>query len=92
VPRQLDGVLGRWWTEGEEIVLSLREGRFQAELVGGSPGGNVSWLEPDGDDRWRVVEGRETGEVLRAARGEDGGVEKLYFATYPLTRAPSTFG
>jgi hypothetical protein len=55
-------------------------------------GRNVSWLEPDGHDRWRVVEGRERGELLRAVRAEDGTVEKLYFATYPLTRTPSTFG
>ena len=84
--------LGQWWTEGEEIILALRGGRFRAELVGGAPGRNMSWLEPDGVDRWRVVEGRERGELLRAVRGDDGVVTKLYFATYPLTRAPSTFG
>jgi hypothetical protein len=81
-----------WWTEGEEIVLALRRGRFRAELIGGPAGRNVSWLEPDGVDRWRVVDGRERGELLRAVRDDDGMVTKLYFATYPLTRAPSTFG
>lgn len=91
-PAELDGILGPWWTEGEEIVLSLRGGRFRGELVGGTPGRNISWFEPGGVDRWRVVEGRECGELLRAVRGDDGTVTKLYFATYPLTRAPSTFG
>ena len=91
-PPELDGILGPWWTEGEEIILSLRGGRFQAELVGGAAGRNISWFEPDGVDRWRVVEGRERGELLRAVRDDDGTVTKLYFATYPLTRAPSTFG
>ena len=91
-PADLDGILGRWWTEGEEIVLALRGGRFQARLVGGVVGRNVSFLEADGVDRWRVVEGRERGEVLRAVRGDDGTVAKLYFATYPLTREPLTFG
>lgn len=92
VPRELDGMLGPWWTEGEEMILSVPGGRFQAELRGGPPGSTVSYFEPDGPDRWRVVEGRERGELLRAARDEDGAVTKLYFATYPLTRAPSTFG
>ena len=91
VPPELDGVLGLWWTEGAQIVLSLRRGRFQAELVHGPPGRNISWLEPDGPDRWRVVEGRERGELLRAVRDESGSVTRLYFVTYPLTREPSTF-
>jgi len=92
VPPELAAILGRWWSEGEEIVLALRRGRFRAELIGGAVGRNLSWLEPDGVDRWRVVEGRERGEILRAVRDDDGAVTKLYLATYPLTRAPSTFG
>ncbi len=91
-PAALDGVLGRWWTEGEEMILSLRGGRFQAELCDGPVGRNISYLEPDGPDRWRVVDGRERGELVRAVRDDDGTVTKLYFATYPLTRAPATFG
>jgi CubicO group peptidase (beta-lactamase class C family) len=92
IPDALEGMLGVWWTEGEEIVLAMREGRFKATLPGGTPGRNVSWFEADGPDRWRVVEGREHGELLRAVRAEDGTVEKLYLATYPLTRTPETFG
>jgi CubicO group peptidase (beta-lactamase class C family) len=92
IPAAVEGMLGLWWTEGEEIVLAMREGRFKATLLGGAPGRNVSWFEADGPDRWRVVEGRERGELLRAVRAEDGTVEKLYFATYPLTRTPETFG
>ncbi len=91
-PPELDGVLGSWWSEGEEMILSLRGGRFQAELCNGPVGRNVSYLAPEGSDRWRVVEGRERGELLRAVRDDDAVVTKLYFATYPLTRAPSTFG
>jgi len=91
-PEALGPLLGRWWTEGEEIVLAVRGGRFQAELVGGGEGTNVSFFEADGDDRWRVVDGREHGELLQAVREADGSVQKLFFASYPLTREPSTFG
>ena len=51
----------------------------------------MSWFEPDGDDRWRVAEGRELGEVLRVVRSEDGVPVRMYLATYPLTREPATF-
>lgn len=85
-------LLGPWWSEGELLVCSWRDGRLRLELVAGPEGRNVSWLEVDGEDRWRVVEGRELGEVLRVVRDDDGEPTKLYFATYPLTRAPSTFG
>ena len=84
---------GLWWTEGGgDRALQCARGRFKASSSAQPPGRNVSWFEADGPDRWRVVEGRERGELLRAERAEDGTVEKLYFATYPLTRTPETFG
>jgi hypothetical protein len=90
-PAEIEPLLGPWWTEGHQIVLSWRQGRLEAKLLGGVPGRDTSYLEPDGDDRFRSVEGRERGELLRVVRDADGGVEKLYFATYPLRREPSTF-
>ena len=42
-------------------------------------------------DRFRSVEGRERGELLRVVRDADGVVEKLYFATDPVRREPSAF-
>ena len=90
-PPELEPLLGRWWSEGHELVFSVRGGRFQAQLIGGPPGRDVSWFEPDGDDRWRVAEGRELGELLRVVRGEDGAPARMYLATYPLTREPETF-
>ena len=74
------------------MALSFRDDRFRAEMVGARSDRTVSWFEADGVDRWRVVAGRERGELLRAVRDEDGTVPKLYFATYPMTRWPSTFG
>jgi CubicO group peptidase (beta-lactamase class C family) len=90
-PAEIEPLLGPWWTEGHQIVISWRQGRLEATLVGGVPGRDTSYLEPDGEDRYRSVEGRERGELLRVVRDADGAVEKLYFATYPLRREPSTF-
>ena len=59
----------------------------------GPAGRSISLLEPDGVDSWRVVDGREHGElVLRSPETRAGEIQKLTFATYPLTRHPSTFG
>ena len=46
---------------------------------------------PEAEDRWRVVEGRELGELLRVVRDEAGEPVRLYLATYPLTRSPAAF-
>jgi CubicO group peptidase (beta-lactamase class C family) len=89
VPAEVEPILGRWWTEGEEVVLSWR-GRLEAKLIGGTPGRDLSVFASEGE-AYRCVEGRERGELLRIVRDGNGEVEKLYFATYPLRREPSTF-
>ena len=90
-PPALEPLLGPWWTEGHQIVVAWRKGRLEAKLLDGVAGRDTSFFEPDGEDRFRCVEGRERGELLRVVRSADGEVEKLYFATYPLRREPSTF-
>jgi hypothetical protein len=40
---------------------------------------------------FRTVSGRETGELLRLTRAEDGTVELLHWATYRFTRGQETF-
>ena len=54
----------------------------------GAPGRNVSYLEAEGDDRWRVAEGRERGEVLRVVRDPGGEIPKLYFRHVPVDPSP----
>jgi CubicO group peptidase (beta-lactamase class C family) len=88
VPAEVARLLGRWWTEGEEIVFSWR-GRLEARLIGAEPR-DLSVFAPEGDG-YRCVEGRERGERLRVVLDGKGAVEKMYFATYPLRREPSTF-
>jgi hypothetical protein len=51
-----------------------------------------SVYERESDDIYRVASGYERGELLRILRDDDGTPTKMYFATYPVTRAPETFG
>ena len=90
-PGDVAPMLGRWWSEGSELVLSWRQGRLHLRAISYPEGRDVSWLEREGEDVWRIVEGRERGELLRVVRGADGAPVKLYVATYPLTRAPRSF-
>ena len=90
-PAHVAGLLGRWWAEGSELVLTWKRGRLHLALVDGPPGRDTAWLVPEADDRWRVVEGHELGELLRVVRDDDGTPVKLYLATYPLTRAATAF-
>jgi hypothetical protein len=91
-PDDVVPLLGLWWTEGSELVLSYRDGRLQAELVDGGAGRTTSRFEREAPHLYRVVEGRERGEQLRVVRDDRGEVVKLYFATYPVTRSPRPFG
>jgi hypothetical protein len=49
-------------------------------------------FDPVGDDLYRTVSGRETGELLRVTRNGGGEVVKMNWATYPVTRTPLAFG
>jgi CubicO group peptidase (beta-lactamase class C family) len=91
-PDEIAPLLGRWWSEGAETIFSWRGGRLEARLAHQPPEREPSVFEPDGQDRFRTVSGRERGEVLRVVRGEDGEILKLYWATYPFTRAPEISG
>jgi CubicO group peptidase (beta-lactamase class C family) len=90
-PEEVAPMLGAWWIEGSELRITWHDGRLRAELLSGSPWNRHSTFEPEGVDRWRCVEGRERGELLRVVRNDTGAPVKLYFATYPCTRDPSTF-
>ncbi len=91
-PDEIAPLLGRWWSEGSEAIFSWRRGRLETRLASAPPEREPSVFEPDGEDRFRTVSGRERGEVLRVVRDEGGQVVKLYWATYPFTRTPELFG
>lgn len=91
-PVDVRPLLGHWWTEGSELVISWH-GRLEARLVAAP-----TWRDPavferlDGEpERWRTVSGRESGELLRVVRAPDGSVITLHWATYALTRHPAAF-
>jgi CubicO group peptidase (beta-lactamase class C family) len=88
VPDDLAGVLGSWWHEGVEIVITWRDGALEGRTVG-SP----EWREPTrweqvDRDRLRTVAGAEVGEWLLVRRNDSGAVIELSWATYLLTRTP----
>lgn len=92
VPSQLEELLGQWWAEGTAYVFSVREGKLEARPLGAPPRREPSVFAVQGTDLYRGVSGREQGELLRVVRRDDGTVERMYWATYPVTREPRPFG
>ena len=90
VPPEVAGLLGRWWAEGWEFELAWRGDELQAVLLA-DPARPPARFAPEGDDRWRTIAGRERGELLRVTRDDKGRVERLHWATYPMTRAHEPF-
>ncbi len=91
-PPELQGVLGRWWSEGEEFEFRYRDGALQARLARSPEERPPAVFRPDGPDRYRGASGRERGELLRVLRDPAGNVRELRWAGYPFTREPTVFG
>ncbi|GAA2491268.1 serine hydrolase domain-containing protein [Terrabacter carboxydivorans] len=83
-------LLGLWWSEGSPITFFVRDGELWSRLAEDDQLSETRYAA-EGADRYRAVAGRERGEVLEVVRAGDGSVEKLYFATYAVTRAPLAF-
>jgi len=91
-PPELAGVLGRWWSEGEEFEFGYRDGALQARAARSPEHRPPAVFRPDGEDRYRGVSGRERGELLAVLRDANGRVRELRWAGYPFTRTPQVFG
>ena len=87
---ELSELLGLWWSEGSPITFFVRDGGLWSRLADDEPLSETRYAA-EGADRYRAVSGRERGEVLEVVRAGDGSVDKLYFATYAVTRAPLAF-
>jgi len=94
VPEQrhadLEELLGSWWSEGEEIVLEVRRGELWMRVPGGVAADETRFGR-ESVSTFRALEGRERGEVLELVRSGADSLEKLYFATYAVTRSPKAF-
>ena len=69
---------------------SWRDNVLWSRIPGGLPIADTRFVRVD-RDRFRAVVGREGGELLEITRGRDGAVRQMHFATYALTRAPTSF-
>jgi hypothetical protein len=92
VPSELEDLIGRWYSEGAPFVFSVREGHLEAKAADAPEHKPASVFERIGEDLYRTVAGRETGELLRITRDETGHVVKMNWATYLVTRKPLAFG
>jgi CubicO group peptidase (beta-lactamase class C family) len=82
-PPEVEGLPGSWWSEGVEHRF-----RWTGRLETGE-----AVFAPAGNDRYRTVEGREEGELLRVVRDASGEPVELWWAGYPFRREPGySFG
>jgi CubicO group peptidase (beta-lactamase class C family) len=87
-PDDVVPLLGIWFMEASRLVFRWRDGKLEARFDGIPDWRPSSVYEREADDRWRTVSGPEQGEALRIERADDGSVEKLVWAGYPVTREP----
>ena len=87
-PDDVVPLLGIWFMEAARVVFRWREGKLEARFDGTPDWRPSSVFERETDDRWRTVSGPEHGEALRIVRAEDGSVERMVWAGYPVTREP----
>ena len=92
VPEELRGIMGQWYSEGSPLVFTVRRGRLEARATKAPEHKPPSVFEKVGADLFRTISGRESGELLRVTRDEDGQVVKMSWATYLVTREPLAFG
>ena len=75
-------LLGIWFMEGSQLVISWRDGRLEARFAD-----DPRWKPPavfrrEAGDRWRIASGWEHGELLRVEP------DRLVISGYPVTREP----
>ena len=86
-PDDLAPILGTWWSEGDEVVITWRNRRLTSHLR--REPNQVSVFEQEDPDTFRVADGHWYGERLRIERDSHGLIVGFEWATYPFTRWPS---
>jgi CubicO group peptidase (beta-lactamase class C family) len=87
-PEDVVPLLGIWFMEASQMTLRWRDGRLEAAFPDAADWEKPAVFEQETDDRWRTVSGPEQGEALRVVRSDDGSIERLVWAGYPVTRDP----
>jgi hypothetical protein len=59
VPPELEPLLGRWWSEGSELVIGYRARRLELRSADSPADTPPTVFAPDGADRFRGVSGPE---------------------------------
>ncbi|MBB2893026.1 serine hydrolase domain-containing protein [Flexivirga oryzae] len=91
-PEELKPLVGQWFSEGAEFTFAIADGKLTAKLAAAPATVPLSVFEPEGEDVYRTVSGRERGERLVIHRRDDGSVRQFNWATYRFTREPLGFG
>jgi hypothetical protein len=86
-PDDVVPLLGIWFMEAARLVFRWREGKLEARFDGTRTGGLLRLRAGDGRSLADGL-GLEHGEALRIVRAEDGSVERMVWAGYPVTREP----
>ncbi len=92
VPAEFEGLLGRWFSEGQPLAFTVRGGRLEARAESAPANKPPSVFVKIGENLYRTDSGRETGELLRLTRDDKGAVTTMHWATYLVTREPYAFG
>jgi CubicO group peptidase (beta-lactamase class C family) len=64
-PPEVEAILGRWWSEGNEHLFSWEKGKLTSRMAGAPPRIKPTVFDPLLDGGFRAVDGRERGERLR---------------------------
>ena len=87
VPAGVLELVGPWyWGPTPVVVVAGADGGFELRGLGGPA--RSSRFVPDGDGRWRGLDGYYAGEPLRPVRGPDGTPTHLDLASFRFTRTP----
>ncbi|WP_280366690.1 serine hydrolase domain-containing protein [Nocardia wallacei] len=84
-PKDLQDLLGSWWSESDETVFQWHHDGLHAHLAA-SPATTDTHFTHEAPGRFRADSGRLQGELLLVSRSASG--LEMRWATYPLTRTP----
>ena len=86
-PPEIAELLGTWWEEGTPFVFWWEQGRLRARPEESDMPRAVSSSSPTAPTGSASPRGASAASSCASSAPADGSIEKLYWATYPVTRA-----